>query len=221
VGVLLTQFAEHATEEEKFVADVDLYLDPVCPFSWVASRWLLDAGRKTDTPVTLRQMNLAVLNDGKDLDERQKRVMERSRRLGRLFAAAVNKHGQDAFARLYDALGTRIQMREDELTTDEVRELLAKCRFEESLCEALDDRSFDDEVKRTHQASQEVVGGSAGSPIIVVDGRGFHGPVLTRIPGREDGVRLLDAILTAAKTPEFATLQRPPQGPPILEEEHR
>ncbi len=203
------------------MADIDLYLDPVCPFSWVTSRWLLDAAHTTRKPVTLRQMSLAVLNEGKDLEGKQKRMMERSRRLGRLFAAVAGKHGPDAFARLYDSLGTQIHVREDEITTDEVKELLAKCGLEESLCEALDDSTFDEEVKRNHQASQDALGGSAGSPIIAVDGRGFHGPVLTRIPSHEDGVRLLDAILIAAKTPEFATLQRPPQGPPVLEEAPR
>lgn len=218
MGVLWGGIAEHVTERKKSVVDVDLYLDPVCPFSWVTSRWLLDAARETHTPVTLRQMSLAVLNEGKDLEGKPKRMMERSRRLGRLFAAVVSRHGQDAFARLYDALGTQFHLRDDELTTDEVRQLLATCDFDESLCEALDDPAFDDEVKRTHQASQEVLGGPAGSPIIVVDGRGFHGPVMTRIPGHEDGVRLLDAVLTATRTPEFATLQRPPEGPPILEE---
>ncbi len=202
------------------MANIDLYLDPVCPFSWVTSRWLLDAAHENQT-VTLRQMSLCVLNEGKDLEGKQKRMMERSRRLGRLFAAVVDKHGEEAFARLYDALGTRIHVRDEELTTDEVKELLSKCALEESLCEALDDSRFDDEVKRSHQAAQEALGGSAGSPIIVIDGRGFHGPVLTRIPIHEDGVRLLDAILIAAETPEFATLQRPPQGPPVLEEAPR
>ncbi|MFZ1174729.1 MAG: DsbA family protein [Mycobacterium sp.] len=200
------------------MAEIDLYLDPVCPFSWVTSRWLLDAAHRTRTPVTLRQMSLAVLNEGKDLEGKQKRMMERSRRLGRLFAAVASKHGQDGFARLYDSLGSQIHVRQDEITSEEVKELLAKCELEESLCEALDDSTFDDEVKRNHQASQDALGGSAGSPIIVVDGRGFHGPVLTRIPSREDGVRLLDAIVIAASTPEFATLQRPTQGPPVLEE---
>lgn len=203
------------------MTEIDLYLDPVCPFSWVTSRWLLDAANVSGTPVTLKQMSLAVLNEGKDLEGKQKGMMERSRRLGRLFAAVVSKHGQDAFARLYDALGTQIHVRDDELTIDELKELLAKCGLEESLCEAIDDSGLDEEVKRTHEASQEALGGSAGSPIIAVDGRGFHGPVLTRIPSHEDGVRLLDAILVAVNTPEFATLQRPPQGPPILEDSPR
>ncbi len=207
------------------MADVDLYLDPVCPFSWVTSRWLLDAAHQTHTSVFLRQMSLAVLNEGKELEGKQRRMMERSRRLGRLFAAVAAKHGPDAFARLYDALGTRLHVQDDDMTAAEIKEVLGACGFDESLADALDDAldhdGLDEDVRRSHQASQDALGGSAGSPIMVVDGRGFHGPVLTRIPRREDGVRLLDAVLTAAQTPEFATLQRPPQGPPTLEEAPR
>lgn len=203
------------------MADVDLYLDPVCPFCWVTSRWLLNAAQQTHTPVTLRQMSLAVLNEGKELQGKQQRMMDRSRRLGRVFAAVAGKHGPDAFAQLYDSLGTRIQLRDDELTAGELREILTGCGLEESLADALDDSGLDEEVRRAHQLSQDTLGGSAGSPIIAVEGRGFHGPVLTRIPGREEGVRLLEAILVAAQTPEFATLQRPTQGPPILEEAPR
>lgn len=200
------------------MADIDLYLDPVCPFSWVTARWLLDAAGTTDTSVTLRQMSLAVLNEGEDVEGKQKRMMERSRRLGRLFAAVVAKHGQGAFTLLYDSLGTRIHVRGDDPTPGDIEQLLTECGLEGSLSEALDDGSLDDDVERTHRASQDALGGSAGSPIIVVEGRGFHGPVLTRIPSHEGGVRLLDAVLVAAGTPEFATLQRPTQGPPVLED---
>lgn len=198
--------------------DVDLYLDPVCPFSWVTSRWLLDAARATHTPVTLRQMSLAVLNEGKDLQDQQKRMMERSRRLGRLFAAVTTKHGPDGFARLYDAFGAHIRVQDEEMTAGEIEQILGACDLEESLSGALEDSGLDEEVRRAHQASQDALGGSAGSPIIAVHGRGFHGPVMTRIPGHEDGVRLFDAVLVAAQSPEFATLQRPVQGPPTLEE---
>ena len=203
------------------MAEIDLYLDPVCPFSWVTSRWLLDAADRTGATVTLRQMSLAVLNEGKELEGKPKRMMERSRRLGRLFAAATTRHGQDAFARLYDTLGSQIHVRGNEITADEVKELLATCGLDEALYEALDDGGLDDEVRRNHQASQDALGGAAGSPIIAVDGRGFHGPVLTRIPPHEGGVGLLDAILVVVKSAEFATLQRPTHGPPTLEETPR
>ncbi|VBA61762.1 Thioredoxin-like reductase [Mycobacterium attenuatum] len=205
-------------QKEEQVADVELYIDPVCPFAWAASRWLLDAARKTDTPVTLRQMSLAVLNEGNDLNPKQQQMMARSRRLGRLFAAVGVGHGADAFARLYDAVGTRIHVRGEEMSADEVRQSLAECGLDESLSESLDDATLDEAARQAHQASQDVLGGSAGSPIIAVDGRGFFGPVLTGLPGSDDGVRLLEAILTAAATPEFAVLQRPYHGPPTLEE---
>lgn len=205
-------------QKEEPVADVELYIDPVCPFAWAGSRWLLDAAHKTDTPVTLRQMSLAVLNEGNDLNPKQQQMMHRSRRLGRLFAAVASQHGPDAFARLYDSVGARIHVRGKEMSADEVRKSLAECGLDESLAESLDDSALDEAARRAHQASQDALGGSAGSPIIAVDGRGFFGPVLTGIPGSDDGVRLLEAVLTAATTPEFAVLQRPYQGPPVLEE---
>ncbi len=205
-------------EREKPVADVDLYLDPICPFAWVASRWLLDAADTTQTPVTLRQMSLAVLNEGNGLDAKQQDMMGRSRRLGRLFAAVAAAHGPDAFARLYNSIGARMHVRKEEIDAGAIREALAGNGLEESLAEAVDQSKFDDIARQAHEASQKVLGGPAGSPIIAVDGQAFHGPVLTRVPNKEDGVRLLEAIVTAASIPEFAVLQRPYQGPPILEE---
>lgn len=203
------------------MTDVDFYFDPVCPFAWAASRWLVDAAEGSDTQVTFRQMSLAVLNEGEDMDAEHQRMMERSRRLGRLFAAVAGKHGPDAIGRLYDALGTRIHVRHDQITAYAIKAALSECGLDESLSDALDDTTFDDEVKRAHQASQDVLGDTGGSPITAVDGRGFFGPVLTGIPSHEDGVRLLDAVLTATRVPEFSALQRPHQGPPATDEARR
>jgi DSBA-like thioredoxin domain len=199
------------------VTDVDLYLDPVCPFSWVTARWLLDAAQPTHTQVTLRQMSLAVLNEGEDADAKHQHMMERSARLGRLFAAAVGERGPDAFAGLYHSIGRRIHVRREKLTAAAIGEALAENGLEERLAEALDDIGFDQAVRQAHQASQDVLGDEAGSPIIAVDGRAFSGPVLTRTPNTQDGLRLLDAVLTMAGLPEFAALQRPYQGPPTIE----
>ncbi|OBH77977.1 disulfide bond formation protein DsbA [Mycobacterium scrofulaceum] len=199
------------------MADVDLYLDPVCPFSWVTARWLLDAGRATGTPVTLRQMSLAVLNAGQETEGKQQRMMERSTRLGRLFAAAVGERGPDAFAGLYDSIGRRIHVDGEDLTATAIREALAENGLAQRLVDAQDDAGLDEAVKRAHQASQDALGDEAGSPIIAVDGRAFSGPVLTRTLKTADGVRLLQAVLTVATVPEFAALQRPYEGPPTID----
>jgi 2-hydroxychromene-2-carboxylate isomerase len=191
------------------VTTIDLYLDPVCPFSWVTSRWLLDAAEKTQRPVILRQMSLTVLNEGQDTDEAHQRMFDRSRRLGRLFAAVTGRYGPEAFARLYEPIGTRLHDRKDDVTPAIATEVLRDLGFEESLSNSLDEPEHDEAVKRAHTASQDALGDEAGSPIIVIDGRAFFGPVLTGIPEPDDRVVLLDALVHAAGVPEFAVLQRP------------
>lgn len=188
---------------------IDLYLDPVCPYSWVTAHWLLDAAERTDRPVTLRQMSLAVLNEGQDADAAHQRMFERSRRLGRLFAAVTDRNGPDTFARLYERIGTRLHVQKDDVTDTFVAEVLDDLGLEESLVESLDDPGHDEAVRRAHEAGQNALGDEAGSPIIAIDGRAFFGPVLTGLPDPDEGVVLLDAVVAATGVPEFAVLQRP------------
>lgn len=200
------------------MANLELYVDPVCPFAWVTSRWLQATGRESK----LRQMSLAVLNEGRDVDSAHRPKLEWSRRLGRVFAAATAENGPDAFGELYEAFGPLVHSSRHELTDTALKEALGATNCSPALIEALDDPSWDDAVRASHQRSQEALGGSGGSPIIVVDGRGFFGPVLTSIPNCADGTALLDAVLKAAAIPGFAALQRPYQGPPSMtpEETH-
>ena len=196
------------------MTSIDLYVDPVCPFAWVTSRWLLDAATATGRSVKLRQMSLAVLNDGRDVALAQRAKLEWSRRVGRVFAAATDEGGPGAFGDLYQAWGAVVHNGAGDMADSLVKEALAATRFSPELVDALDDPAWDDSVRAAHQRSQDALGGSGGSPIIAVDGRGFFGPVLTGLPARDAGIALLDAVVTAASMPEFAVLQRPYQGPP-------
>lgn len=199
------------------MSSVELYLDPICPFAWVTSRWLLAAAADTGREVTLRQMSLAVLNENREMDPAQQAKMGRSRRIGRVFAAAVANGGPDAFTGLYDALGTQIHTGGRELTDDIVNEALASRGMDPALADALDDPSWDAAVRTSHQHSQDLLGGEGGSPILAVGDVGYFGPVLTSIPAPDAGTALLDAVVTAASTPGFAVLQRPYQGPPSIQ----
>lgn len=199
------------------MTDIDLYLDPVCPFAWVTSRWLLGAAEAVGARVTLRQMSLAVLNEGNDVDAAHRPMIERSRRLGRLFAAVTEVEGPQGFARLYETIGTRVHVHGEDVTRDGLDELLEKCGFDTALSASLDDIAFDDAVASAHAVGQRSLGGRGGSPILAVDGRGFSGPVLTADPGPRQGVALLEAVITMATTPGFAVLQRPFTGPPTID----
>jgi predicted DsbA family dithiol-disulfide isomerase len=196
------------------MTSIELYVDPVCPFAWVTSRWLLDAATATGRSVTLRQMSLAVLNDGHDVTASQRAKLEWSRRAGRVCAAATDEGGPRAFSDLYEALGALMHNDGGDVAESSVKEALTATSSSPALVEALDDPAWDDAVRAAHQRSQDALGGNGGSPIIALDGKGFFGPVLTGLPARDAGIALLDAVATAASMPEFAVLQRPYQGPP-------
>ena len=148
------------------MTSIDLYVDPVCPFAWVTSRWLLDAATATGRSVTLRQMNLAVLNDGHDAAPAQRAKLEWSRRMGRVFAAATDEGGPLAFADLYEALGALVHDKSADLADSLVKEALAATSSGPGLLDALDDPAWDDVVGAAHRRSQDALGGSGGSPTL-------------------------------------------------------
>ncbi|WP_280495414.1 disulfide bond formation protein DsbA [Nocardia asiatica] len=196
------------------MADIDLYVDPVCPFAWVAAQWLLDSVADQHV-LTLRPMSLAVLNGDHDVDADHAPMIARSRRIGRVFAAAAQQYGRTAFTPLYIELGLRLHA-SARPADDAVAAALVATGFDHELIEALDDTRYDAAVADAHNASQTALGGRSGSPIISVDGHVFSGPVLTEPPEPGHGTELLAAITTAATTPGFAALQRPYQGPPAI-----
>lgn len=199
------------------MADITLYVDPVCPFAWITARWLLTSAADHHT-VTLEQLSLAVLNEDRSPDDaRQRAMLTCSQRIGRVFAAAVRSAGPGAFTPLYLSTGTRLHPRDPDLDDESaVTAALAEAGLDRALAGALDDPGYDAEVAEAHRASQTALGGSGGSPIITVDGHGFAGPVLTAPPAPQRATQLLDALVTVASTPEFAVLQRPYEGPPKL-----
>lgn len=198
------------------MAEIALYVDPLCPFAWVSARWLLDTAGDQHT-VTLEQMSLAVLNAGHTVDADHEPMITRSRRIGRVFAATVRRHGPEAFTPLYLALGSRLHPRGPRTDDDAaVAAALTAAGLDPALAAALDDPGHDAAVAAAHRAGQDALGGRGGSPILVVDGRGFSGPVFTAPPHPRRAAELLHALITAATTPEFAALSRPYQGPPAF-----
>lgn len=194
---------------------VEMWFDPSCPWTWLTSRWLVDVADARGLDVGWHVMSLGILNEGQDVPEQYREAMAQSRRALRVLVAA--ERGDDgAVGRLYTELGTRAHDGGRGLTADVVSEAVAAAGLDAGLADAQDDESLDAAVRDSHQAGQDAVGDSVGSPVVSVDGRAFFGPVMTPVARGQEGLDLFDGLRLLARTSAFSELKRARNGPPSL-----
>lgn len=199
--------------------DVRLWFDPVCPFCWLTSKWLRDAAEQRDLAIEWRFISLRILNEDIDYDEHFPDDYEHGHTAGlrmlRVAARVADEHGAEALDRLQQAYGETVFDRApyDDVTWlgshEQVTQALAAAGLPEQLVETLDDHEWDDVVRSQTREALELTGEDVGTPIIqVADGRGFFGPVISRVPPTERAGELWDHVVALADFPSFAELKR-------------
>jgi predicted DsbA family dithiol-disulfide isomerase len=187
---------------------VDFWFDPLCPWAWMTSRWLLEAATVRRLAPSFHVMSLAYLNEDKDVPEDYREMLKTAWGPVRVAIAAAQVEGDDVLLPLYTALGNRIHLEGRDVDRALIEEALAEVGLSVSLADAMEDSSYDDEIRKSHHRGMDQVGHEVGTPVISVEGVAFFGPVVTPAPKGEDAGKLWDGVVAVASTPGFYELKR-------------
>lgn len=214
--------AEAPVDEAAGAFDIEFFWDPVCPFSWLTSRWIVEVADETGYRVDWRFISLRLLNKDRDYAREFPPGYEEGHTNGlrvlRVAAAVRAELGREPLGPLVTAFGesywdapkgSGVASRLS--TPEHLRPVLAAAGIPDRFVEALDDESWDAELDEETELALSRTGRDVGTPIITFrppDGPSFFGPVISRIPDREESLALWNAVTTLAMFDGFSEMKR-------------
>ncbi len=195
----------------------DFWFDPLCPWAWMTSRWMLEVTVVRPVDVRWHVMSLSVLNEGRDLSEDYQALMVKGWGPVRILAAAQQLKGEEVLLPLYTAMGTRFHPGRREDWNEVFAESLAEVGLPPALIAAAGDPGLDQLLRAGTAEAVALVGDDVGTPVVAVNGVAFFGPVVTPTPRGEMAARLWDGSVAVASVPGFYELKRSRTQDPIFD----
>lgn len=196
---------------------VQFYFDPVCPWTWITSRWLVEVAEHRDLQITWNQFSLRYHSKPNPGYDWLRQEMEDQHPGMRVLAATKQRHGNAAVGRLYTSLGTLIHHEDDEHLV-RLAEGIAAAGLPADLIEAGSDAGWDAVIIESTDRAVDLVGKDAGIPIVVIDGaeHTYFGPVLSPAPTGDKALELWDAYVVLGSIDGIYEIKRTRDVRPLL-----
>lgn len=196
---------------------VDFWFDPLCPWAWMTSRWMLEVEKVRPVHTNFHVMSLSVLNEGReDIPDSYKEMLDRGWGPVRIAIAAEKAHGPEVLRDLYTALGAKHHVEGREFDKALYEEVLEEVGLPLDLALAAESTDYDVALRASHQEGIDLVGQEVGTPVISVNGVAFFGPVVSPAPRGDAAGKLWDGVLLVAGTDGFFEIKRSRTRDPIF-----
>jgi 2-hydroxychromene-2-carboxylate isomerase len=206
------------------VTDVEMFVDPSCPWAWITALWVKEVAPQRELAVTWRSYCLEIRDDygvAPTVPAKLRDVViaahALSHRMLRIFEAGRAGGGEEAVDALYNAWGRRFFA--DGTAHDDA--LLSACVADAGLgpdlLGAADDDAWDAPILEAMDRAYDFGGPKTQTPTIVVNTDppyGFKGPVMAPAPTGDGALELWDAVQLIAREPGFFEITRPRTNPP-------
>ena len=203
-------------------ADLDFFFDPICPWAWITSRWVVNVSEQRNYDVNWRFISLWMLNEKNSQEwyTPQYRAGHYRGQQGLRIADSIRLGEDDpaAVGRWYTSVGEALHLgqQRQQATADALgwyAGLLDGAGFDSGHLAAADDGSHDDYIRADTELALSRAGKDVGTPILTFhpgadSEASFFGPVISKAPRGAEAVELWDAIEKLATMSGMAELKR-------------
>ena len=198
------------------LSTIEFFFDPACPWTWMTSRWLVDATAGTGVRIEWRNLSLLVVNENKEIPEQYRPALEAARGAHRIIAALRSDDRNDLIGDFYTEWGRRFHH-------DHVVPVPSMAK---EIATAVGARRVGTRSRRRHRGTRtwrrrrergkQLAGGSdVGSPVIALGEPrvGIFGPIVSPPPTGDDAVKLLDHVVATMTMPGSTSSSGDEDGP--------
>lgn len=197
---------------------VDFWFDPMCPWAWMASRWMLEVEKVRPVATVFHVMSLSVLNEGRELDEDYRLAMDEGWTAARACIGVEEIYGSQGLRTFYTAIGTRYHPGgETKGDIDVVKAALRDCGFDDDIANRAAAGEWDEKLRASHLEGMGPVGTDVGTPVLHINGKALFGPVISPAPKGEAAGDLFDGVSKVTAADGFFELKRSRDRDPIFD----